>query len=81
MCGIAGMYGISDKLLLKQMCDVIEHRRPDDFGYYVDDVVSIGMRRLSIIYLCCGNVYAMLRGMISTLIKELIVGGLSDENI
>ena len=55
MCGIAGVYGISDKSLLKRMCDVIEHRGPDDSGYYVDDTVSIGMRRLSIIDLDGGR--------------------------
>lgn len=55
MCGIAGIYGVSDKPLLKRMCDVIEHRGPDDSGYYVDDAVSIGMRRLSIIDLAGGR--------------------------
>ena len=55
MCGIAGIYGVSDKPLLKRMCDVIEHRGPDDSGYYVDDAVSIGMRRLSIIDLAGGK--------------------------
>ncbi len=55
MCGIAGVYGISDKSLLKRMCDVIVHRGPDDSGYYVDDTVSIGMRRLSIIDLAGGK--------------------------
>lgn len=55
MCGIAGVYGISDKSLLKRMCDVIEHRGPDDSGYYVDDTISIGMRRLSIIDLAGGK--------------------------
>jgi asparagine synthase (glutamine-hydrolysing) len=37
------------------MCDVIEHRGPDDSGYYVDDTISIGMRRLSIIDLAGGK--------------------------
>ncbi|RZB29533.1 MAG: asparagine synthase (glutamine-hydrolysing) [Candidatus Argoarchaeum ethanivorans] len=55
MCGIAGIYGVSDKPLLKRMCNVIEHRGPDDSGYYVDDAVSIGMRRLSIIDLAGGR--------------------------
>ena len=35
--------------LLARMCDVIEHRGPDDAGYYFADGVAIGMRRLSII--------------------------------
>lgn len=37
------------------MCDAIEHRGPDDSGYYVDENVSIGMRRLSIIDLAGGH--------------------------
>ena len=55
MCGIAGVYGASDKAILKKMCDVIEHRGPDDSGYYVDENVSLGMRRLSIIDLAGGH--------------------------
>lgn len=31
------------------MCSVLFHRGPDDAGYYVDDGVALGMRRLSII--------------------------------
>lgn len=37
------------------MCDVIAYRGPDESGYYVDDMVSIGMRRLSIIDLVSGS--------------------------
>ncbi|MBP2029965.1 asparagine synthase (glutamine-hydrolyzing) [Methanohalophilus levihalophilus] len=55
MCGIAGVYGLSDQHLLRKMCDVIEHRGPDDAGYYVDEQISIGMRRLSIIDLSGGH--------------------------
>ena len=49
MCGIAGFYGFEDKNLLKRMCDIIEYRGPDDYGYYTDKNVGLGMRRLSII--------------------------------
>ena len=31
------------------MCDVIKHRGPDQHGIYIDDLVSLGQRRLSII--------------------------------
>ena len=55
MCGIAGIYGVSDKTLVKRMCDKIIHRGPDEDGYYVDGNVSLGMRRLSIIDLSTGS--------------------------
>lgn len=49
MCGICGIYGFEDKELLKRMCDVIEHRGPDDSGIFLDKIVGLGNRRLSII--------------------------------
>ena len=55
MCGIVGVYGTSDKSLVKKMSDKIIHRGPDDEGYYVDDHISLGMRRLSIIDLQTGK--------------------------
>jgi asparagine synthase (glutamine-hydrolysing) len=55
MCGIAGIYGVSDKTLVKRMCDKIIHRGPDEVGYYIDGNVSLGMRRLSIIDLSTGS--------------------------
>ena len=55
MCGIAGIYGASDKTLVKRMCDKIIYRGPDEDGYYIDDKVSLGMRRLSIIDLSTGS--------------------------
>jgi len=48
MCGIAGS-NWPNRSLIKKMCDIIKHRGPDDHGYYVDDNVSLGNRRLSII--------------------------------
>jgi len=41
--------------LLQRMCDVIEHRGPDDEGFYVADGVALGMRRLAIIDLFTGH--------------------------
>src|SRR5262249_45600894 len=38
-----------------RMCDVIEHRGPDDCGYFIGKGVTIGMRRLSIIDLAGGR--------------------------
>ncbi|NKQ39110.1 MAG: asparagine synthase (glutamine-hydrolyzing) [Methanosarcinales archaeon] len=55
MCGIAGIYGASEKQLVKRMCDKITHRGPDEAGYYVDNNISMGMRRLSIIDLGTGS--------------------------
>jgi asparagine synthase (glutamine-hydrolysing) len=37
------------------MCDRIEHRGPDDEGFYVEGGVALGMRRLSIIDLFTGH--------------------------
>src|SRR5215216_5434620 len=63
MCGIAGFVDYWDRnardpvtrgCLLKDMCDVITHRGPDDDGYLRKDGVSLGMRRLSIIDLAGG---------------------------
>lgn len=51
MCGIAGFIGESKnaKKLLKQMTDRIAHRGPDAEGFFVEDNVALGQRRLSII--------------------------------
>ncbi|MCU0643736.1 MAG: asparagine synthase (glutamine-hydrolyzing) [bacterium] len=60
MCGICGIV-YSDReqqveqSLLKNMCDAIVHRGPDDDGYYTDRHVGLGMRRLSIIDLSTGK--------------------------
>jgi asparagine synthase (glutamine-hydrolysing) len=54
MCGIAGKYDFKrnrriDEDLIRRMCSRIIHRGPDDEGYYVEDCIGLGMRRLSII--------------------------------
>lgn len=49
MCGICGVLGINDEGLVKNMCDVILYRGPDDDGYYFDGDFGMGMRRLAII--------------------------------
>lgn len=48
MCGICG-FNFSDKKLIKDMCNIIVHRGPDSSGVYVDNNISLGNRRLSII--------------------------------
>ena len=59
MCGIAGIYSISAKRVypheVQAMCDAMVHRGPDDAGYYVDERIGLGMRRLSIIDLKTGH--------------------------
>lgn len=49
MCGICGFSGKKDKRLLEAMAMALSHRGPDDQGFYEDDGVSLGHRRLSII--------------------------------
>ena len=58
MCGIAGYLsgrGAANADLLRDMCDVIRHRGPDDAGYLNDGPAGLGMRRLSIIDLNTGH--------------------------
>ena len=51
MCGICGFTGnIIDKdSVIKSMTDVITHRGPDSSGFFFDDNITMGFRRLSII--------------------------------
>ncbi len=60
MCGIAGYIHFdknkkSDQLLLKKMTDVISHRGPDGEGFFVQNNLALGHRRLSIIDLKTGD--------------------------
>jgi asparagine synthase (glutamine-hydrolysing) len=55
MCGIAGLFGLRDEARMKRMCDVMTHRGPDGEGFYFDENLSLGMRRLSIIDLTTGD--------------------------
>ena len=41
--------------VLKKMTAVITHRGPDSEGFYIDDSVNMGFRRLSIIDLDSGH--------------------------
>ncbi len=59
MCGFVGFAdklkkGEKDKII-KNMADRIIHRGPDSEGYYTDDSVALGFRRLSIIDLAGGD--------------------------
>lgn len=55
MCGIAGILGLRDGERIKQMTDAMIHRGPDDEGFHLDEQVSLGMRRLSIIDVAGGH--------------------------
>ena len=58
MCGIAGQLnfaGQCDERLVRKMTSVLEHRGPDDEGFFVDGPVGLGMRRLKIIDLQTGR--------------------------
>jgi len=48
MCGING-FNWPDRDLIERMNHITRHRGPDDHGVYVDEAVSLGHRRLSII--------------------------------
>ncbi len=51
MCGITGFVSKEKEKepILKKMCDRLAHRGPDGEGYYTDELVALGHRRLSII--------------------------------
>ncbi len=49
MCGIAGIIAPSHESVIRAMTDTMVHRGPDGDGYFSDDILSLGHRRLSII--------------------------------
>ncbi|URM33749.1 asparagine synthase (glutamine-hydrolyzing) [Cytobacillus firmus] len=62
MCGFIGCvhekaqnYRDADKEQFQNMNDIITHRGPDDSGYYFDDHIQFGFRRLSIIDIESGH--------------------------
>ncbi|WP_426451708.1 asparagine synthase (glutamine-hydrolyzing) [Paenibacillus sp. S-38] len=59
MCGITGVMYFEDRVpspsLLKSMTDCIEHRGPDDIGFWSESRIGLGFRRLSIIDLKEGH--------------------------
>ena len=62
MCGIAGFISkdrnapVGEReILLDKMCKIITHRGPDEQGAIVKERAALGMRRLSIIDLKCGQ--------------------------
>lgn len=57
MCGIAGFMGQVENRadVIRNMTEVITHRGPDSDGFFTDDDISMGFRRLSIIDLGAGH--------------------------
>jgi len=60
MCGIAGILNISEGSApttaeLHKMISMLEHRGPDDYGYFTDSSIGLAHARLSIIDLESGH--------------------------
>ena len=60
MCGIVGTLNFDkeklvDSAVLKRMTDILFHRGPDDEGFYIQQNIGLGFRRLSIIDLNTGH--------------------------
>ena len=61
MCGIAGFLHPGERpagrwrALLEEMTRALVHRGPDDEGYYLDELVGLGHRRLSVVDLETGR--------------------------
>ena len=59
MCGIAGFVAVAPghgtSQILERMTEAIEHRGPDDSGFYHDEYAHLGHRRLSIIDVAGGH--------------------------
>ncbi len=59
MCGITGSITNNgqavDRSIIERMNAAIEHRGPDDDGFFVDEHAALGMRRLSIIDVAGGK--------------------------
>jgi len=58
MCGIVGIVDLSsppERAVMEKMCRIMTHRGPDGEGYYMNDSVALGHRRLSIIDIAGGK--------------------------
>lgn len=49
MCGIAGFFGFGEKSDIIRMAEALKHRGPDGGGIFMDGLLALGHRRLSII--------------------------------
>ena len=60
MCGLVGFTSFKEQSLdkekvLQAMSNSIAYRGPDDFGYFIDNKINLGHRRLSIVGLDTGH--------------------------
>jgi asparagine synthase (glutamine-hydrolysing) len=55
MCGITGIISPNKHDAIINMTKILMHRGPDEDGFYSDEVISMGQRRLSIIDLSGGR--------------------------
>lgn len=59
MCGIAGLASpgarSDGQSIVRTMCDRMTHRGPDDDGYFGEQGIALGVRRLSIVDVACGH--------------------------
>lgn len=55
MCGIAGILSPNKPQVIEAMTNALAHRGPDGHGYYHDEHIALGHRRLSIIDLAGGK--------------------------
>ena len=55
MCGITGIISSNKQEAINKMTQILIHRGPDEGGYYHDDIISLGQRRLSIIDISGGR--------------------------
>ena len=53
MCGIVGVYNLNgdsfSEMHLRKMADAIAHRGPDGDGYFIEENIALGHKRLSIL--------------------------------
>ena len=75
MCGICGFTGKLDKQkeVVRRIADVITHRGPNSEGFFTDNNIAMGFRRLSIIDLDGGSqpIYNHDKSMVLTFNGEI----------
>ena len=49
MCGIAGITSPEDRSVIRGMTNALYHRGPDGDGFFENELIALGHRRLSII--------------------------------
>ncbi|OIO40664.1 asparagine synthase (glutamine-hydrolyzing) [Candidatus Pacearchaeota archaeon CG_4_9_14_3_um_filter_31_7] len=47
MSGICGFFGCSDRIALKKMAEILNHRGPDNDGYFSENLISLAQKGLN----------------------------------